>query len=72
MKKIDISKYKLKKGIGQIIFDVALSGGMYYTGFRFDGKGMIAYQTVKGIAYLAWDLIVFNETIDEDKLTEDK
>jgi len=67
MKKQQVSKYKIAKGVGQIAFDLALSGGMYLTGIRFNGRGMIVYQVAKGITYLAWDLIIFERSVEEDK-----
>lgn len=72
MKKNDVRKYKIKKGVGQIVFDLALSGGMYLTGIRFDGKGMVAYQVMKGFCYLAWDVLIFDDTVKEDKQEDTK
>jgi hypothetical protein len=67
MKKTQVRDYKIKKGLGQISFDLFLTIGMKAFKIEFNHTGMIIYSVIKGGAYLLWDVYMFNKEVKEDE-----
>lgn len=66
MHKKDYNSYKVKKGVGQIVFDVALNVGFKVAKINISAEYLIAYATIKGVAYLLWDIYMFNKEVKGD------